>query len=101
MAIAIDKSAELAGGEKSRREARSFLYPEGSMETVPATLTTCDDCGGPAYWTIIQGEVYYSCKSQCDGFMQLDLFPEPGMQVVVDRVTGAPSSAHVVTPDAT
>jgi len=40
-------------------------------------LWQCDDCGGPAVWTIIRGEVYYHCEQQCDGFMQMELFEDP------------------------
>ena len=39
-------------------------------------LWRCDDCGGPAAWTFIDGEPHYSCRHRCEGFMadQLDLW---------------------------
>ncbi len=42
------------------------------------TLTRCDYCGGPARWTIAphDGEVYFQCKTQCDGFMQMELLED-------------------------
>ena len=40
-------------------------------------LWRCDDCGGPAWWTFIDGVAHYICKSSCDGFLQLDLFSVP------------------------
>ncbi len=30
----------------------------------------CSECGGPAKWTLIAGEVFYSCLSDCEGFRQ-------------------------------
>ena len=39
-------------------------------------LWICEECGGPAVWTFIEGEVYYHCEEQCDGFCQLELFDE-------------------------
>ena len=35
---------------------------------------TCEDCGGPAVWTFIDGHPHYHCERQCDGFMQTELF---------------------------
>ncbi len=40
--------------------------------TLPLWL--CDDCGGPAKWTFIDGHPHYHCERQCDGFMQTELF---------------------------
>ncbi len=43
-----------------------------------SSIAVCDDCGGPAWWTI-QGpfhDVFYICQGPCDGFLQLDLFLE-------------------------
>jgi len=31
-------------------------------------LAVCDECGGPAWWTILDGEVYYKCQRPCDDF---------------------------------
>ena len=42
--------------------------------TVP--VWQCDECGGPAVWTMHLGVIYYHCESQCDAFMQTDLFTE-------------------------
>ncbi len=46
-------------------------------------LWMCDDCGGPAVWTFMEGHVYYHCERQCDGFMQMELsFPGWGTRYV-------------------
>ena len=37
---------------------------------------SCDLCGGPANWTVIEGEIWFSCKLRCDGFMQIEMFQE-------------------------
>ena len=42
-------------------------------------LWVCDDCGGPAVWTFIEGDAHYHCERQCDGFMQLELFSTSGV----------------------
>jgi len=39
-----------------------------------ALIWKCDDCGGPAVWTLIRGETYYHCERRCDAFMQGELF---------------------------
>jgi len=39
-------------------------------------LWECDFCGGPAVWTIFDGEPWFHCEEQCDGFRQLELFKE-------------------------
>ena len=36
-------------------------------------LAVCDDCGGPAFWTFIDGHPHYHCKQLCSGFCQLEL----------------------------
>ena len=38
-----------------------------------SVLWKCDDCGGPAWWTVIDGAPHYYCKVQCAGFTQLPL----------------------------
>ncbi len=50
---------------------------------MPTPIWQCDDCGGPALWTFIDGDPHYHCKRQCDGFMQLDLLE---LASQVDRV---------------
>ena len=50
-----------------------------------SSLTTCEHCGGPAAWTIIDGKVYYSCNKQCAGYAQLDLLRD-------EFVVGKPTS---------
>ena len=41
------------------------------------SIAQCDHCKGPAHWTIdSRGDVWYICKSQCDAFMQMDIWPE-------------------------
>ena len=42
-------------------------------------LWKCDDCGGPAVWTFIDGVVHYHCERQCDGFMQMELLGDSGV----------------------
>ena len=42
-----------------------------------AVLWLCDECGGPANWTFLEGAAYYLCKRRCSGFDQLDLWKEP------------------------
>lgn len=34
---------------------------------------SCEDCGGSASWTIIEGVMYYFCVEQCAGFMQIEM----------------------------
>ncbi len=46
------------------------------------SLTRCEDCGGPAKWTIIRGDPYYHCVRLCAGFTQLSLFPADGDFIV-------------------
>ncbi len=53
------------------------------MKGIP--VWKCDDCGGPAVWTFIDGAVHYHCERQCDGFMQGDLFLRSG---VVEHTRG-------------
>jgi len=36
-------------------------------------LAKCDYCAGPANWTMIGGSPHFWCKSQCDGFMQMEM----------------------------
>ena len=36
-------------------------------------LWKCDDCGGPAVWTMIDDHPHYHCEQQCDGFMQQEM----------------------------
>ena len=43
-------------------------------------LWKCDDCGGPAVWTFIDGAPHYHCERQCDGFMQTELFGDDGVE---------------------
>ncbi len=52
----------------------------------------CEFCLGPAKWTFVGEEVYFHCENQCDGFMQMELFVEPGVPLVTrGDDTGAPS----------
>ena len=61
-----------------------------------ATMVRCDYCYGPAKWTVILGEMYFHCESQCDGFMQMELFGEERVSPVVRgddaATTGVPSN---------
>ena len=36
-------------------------------------LWICDDCGGPAVWTMFDDVPHYHCELECDGFRQLAL----------------------------
>ncbi len=38
------------------------------------SLWRCDYCAGPANWTMVRGVPYFCCKSQCDGFMQIEMW---------------------------
>ena len=49
------------------------------------SLAVCDDCGGPAFWTFIDGHPHYHCKQLCSGFTQTEL-DIPGSVPYVDRV---------------
>jgi len=40
----------------------------------PPTIAKCDDCGGPTWWTVFRGFVYYLCQRDCSGLRQLDMF---------------------------
>jgi len=43
----------------------------------PFTLTSCDYCKGPCNWTLDKdGEVWFYCKAECDGFLQMELFSD-------------------------
>ena len=69
-----------------------------------AMLWECDNCGGPATWTIIDGEPYYHCEQQCDGFRQLELFGEDGVRDPVrghesDGLTRVSSIMNRASPD--
>ena len=46
---------------------------------ISTPLWLCEDCGGPAVWTVLRGLVHYHCESECDGFMQMELFAESGV----------------------
>jgi len=37
-------------------------------------LWRCDFCDGPANWTFIREEAWFSCKRRCHGFLQKNLF---------------------------
>jgi len=39
-------------------------------------LWRCDFCDGPANWTFIDEEPYYSCKQRCAGFRQRSLWED-------------------------
>jgi len=54
------------------------MADRANARSVP--LWVCDDCGGPAVWTFIEGVAHYHCERQCDGFMQVELFPESGVE---------------------
>ena len=37
----------------------------------------CDHCGGAAKWTLdVHDNVWYICINDCDGFHQVELFPD-------------------------
>ena len=55
------------------------------MKVTP--LWRCEDCGGPAWWTFLDGVAHYKCKRGCRGFTQLGLFD--------DRLDAEGSVAHV------
>jgi len=51
---------------------------------MPTPIWSCDECGGPAAWTFINGEPHYHCKRGCAGFNQLDmLYPMSYLDRVV------------------
>ena len=50
------------------------------------SLAVCDDCGGPAFWTFIDGHPHYHCKQLCLGFTQTELLADGDDMVYVDRV---------------
>ncbi len=54
-------------------------------------LWICDDCGGAAWWTIVDGEPYYLCKSECEGSQveQLDVY---SAMCYIDRVVSVSAS---------
>ena len=37
-----------------------------SVNNVP--IWECEDCGGPAKWTLVGSQTYVHCEAQCDGF---------------------------------
>jgi len=41
-----------------------------------SVLWKCDYCGGPAFWTVINGEAWYRCKSLCARFATVDLWED-------------------------
>ena len=44
-----------------------------------SNIATCDDCGGPAWWTVGPfGDVFYICQAPCDGFLQVEMFSDSG-----------------------
>jgi len=45
-------------------------------------LWICDHCGGAAVWTFFGGEPFYHCESKCDGFMQMELPWDDGVQQI-------------------
>ena len=54
-------------------------------ESAFVPLWVCEDCGGPANWTFIDGDPYYHCQRGCAGFAQLPLdLGDPGAEL--DRV---------------
>ncbi len=61
------------------------------------TLWLCDDCGGPAVWTFIDGAAHYYCERECGGFRQMELFCDDGvpedMRGDDTSASGADSSA--------
>ncbi len=58
-------------------------------------LARCDDCGGPAFWTMIDGHPYYSCQVGCTGFIQLDLGLDMGRDArYLDRVVSVSALAE-------
>ena len=61
----------------------------------------CDDCGGPAVWTFIEGVVHYHCERLCDGFMQLELEWEPMPEVGVEGSTRGGDTLDAGRPTST
>ena len=51
----------------------------GTVLAGPTPIWRCDDCGGAAVWTFIDGVVHYHCEHQCEGFMQRELFETSGV----------------------
>ena len=60
-------------------------------------LWLCEDCGGPAVWTFIDGHPYYHCEQQCEGFMQMELFSRDGVEQIMkgDGPAGPAASSDV------
>ena len=42
-------------------------------------LWICEFCKGPAVWTMFDGEPWFHCELECDGFRQLELFTPNGV----------------------
>ena len=51
------------------------------LEGLP--LWKCDHCGGPALWTFNDGDPFYHCERQCDGFMQMELWGDDGVEQIM------------------
>ncbi len=64
--------------------------------SLPPSLTSCEHCGGPSNWTVFDDQIWYSCKLQCDGFMQLELLPESVVQPTILREGNFPPDSEYV-----
>jgi len=51
-------------------------------------LWICEACGGPAFWTIHDGDVYHACKDNCE-----DLTVRP-LCVRLDKVGSVSASSQ-------
>ena len=38
-------------------------------------MLECDFCGGPAFWTLIDGATYFHCEEMCVEFRDQDIEP--------------------------
>lgn len=53
--------------------AEKAFFDVCQMTTIVDYPGYCEDCNGPANWTLIRGQMYYYCVNQCDGFMQMEM----------------------------
>ena len=54
-------------------------------------LWRCENCGGPAKWTIIAGAAYTHCLSGCEDQLELDM---EHISCYVDRVVSVSALAE-------
>jgi len=76
---------------------RSLL---GEAHMRDSVLWRCNFCEGPAWWTFINDEPFYSCKARCGGFMQNSLFDTGDIMIYkregvsVSALTGEQAAAY-------